>query len=86
VKELNRFLYFTVYLRVHFLFQPNCLGIFFYSLIAFGLIRFIQSSENKWLYVTEKGTAVLLLTGASEQFIKFYNDKLNADRLKTTGF
>jgi hypothetical protein len=25
--------FFTAYLRVHFLFQPNCLEIFFYSLI-----------------------------------------------------
>jgi hypothetical protein len=43
---------FSGYLRVHFLFQPNPPEIFFYTLIAFGVIKFIQSNQNKWLYVT----------------------------------
>src|SRR5664279_2547759 len=60
--------FFTAYLRVHFLFQPNCLEIFFYSLIAFGLIRFIQSSENKWLYVTGLGVGFGLLSKYSVAF------------------
>jgi hypothetical protein len=38
------------YLRVHFLFQPNFLEIFFWTSIGYTLIRFIQTSEIKWLY------------------------------------
>jgi hypothetical protein len=41
---------FGAYLRVHFLFQPNFLEIFFWTLIAYMLIRFTQTEENKWLY------------------------------------
>jgi Dolichyl-phosphate-mannose-protein mannosyltransferase len=59
---------FTAYLRVHFLFQPNCLEIFFYSLIAFGLIRYIQRSENKWLYITALGVGFGLLSKYSVAF------------------
>ena len=42
---------FGAYLRVHYLFQPNFLEIFFWTLIAFSLVRFVQSAENKWLYI-----------------------------------
>lgn len=41
---------FGAYLRVHFLFQPNFLEIFFWTLIAYTLTRFIQSKQTKWLY------------------------------------
>src|SRR5436189_4241862 len=40
-----------VYLRVHFLFQPNFLEIFFWTLIAWSMIRFVQTQQNKWLYI-----------------------------------
>ena len=39
------------YLRVHFLFQPNFLEIFFWTLIAYSMIRFVQTQETKWLYL-----------------------------------
>jgi 4-amino-4-deoxy-L-arabinose transferase-like glycosyltransferase len=42
---------FGAYLRVHFLFQPNFLEIFFWSLIAFALIRYVQTQRNGWLYL-----------------------------------
>jgi len=42
---------FGVYLRVHFLFQPNFLEIFFWTMIAYSIIRFIQTEKNLWLYV-----------------------------------
>jgi 4-amino-4-deoxy-L-arabinose transferase-like glycosyltransferase len=60
--------FFTAYLRVHFLFQPNCFEIFFYSLITFGLIRYIQTSENKWLYLTGLGAGLGLLSKYSVAF------------------
>ena len=40
-----------VYLRVHFLFQPNFLEIFFWTLIAWSMISFVQTQQNKWLYI-----------------------------------
>jgi len=43
---------FSGYLRVHYLFQPNFLEIFFWSMIAYGIIRYIQTKKNYWLYVT----------------------------------
>ncbi|HZZ75277.1 MAG TPA: glycosyltransferase family 39 protein [Puia sp.] len=60
--------FFTAYLRVHFLFQPNCLEIFFYSFISFGLVRYIQTSENKWLYLTGVGAGFGLLSKYSVAF------------------
>ena len=42
---------FGAYLRVHFLFQPNFLEIFFWTMIAFSIIRYIQTEKNSWLYI-----------------------------------
>lgn len=60
--------FFSVFLRVHFLFQPNFLEIFFYTLIAFGLISFIQTGKNKWLYVCGLGAGLGLLSKYSVAF------------------
>ncbi|MEO8764797.1 MAG: glycosyltransferase family 39 protein, partial [Ginsengibacter sp.] len=40
-----------VYLRLFFLFQPNPPEVFFWTMIAYSFIRFIQTEKNKWLYV-----------------------------------
>ncbi|MEP6927444.1 MAG: glycosyltransferase family 39 protein [Ginsengibacter sp.] len=42
---------FGVYLRLFFLFQPNPPEIFFWTMIAFSGIRYIQTEKNKWLYI-----------------------------------
>ena len=60
---------FSAFLRVHFLFQPNFLEIFFYTLIAYGLIRYVETSENRWLYITGLGMGLGLL---SKYSIVFY--------------
>ena len=60
--------FFSAYIRVHFLFQPNFLEIFFYSVIAFGLIRFIRTKGNQWLYVTGLGVGFGLLSKYSVAF------------------
>ncbi len=39
------------YMRLFFLFMPNFLDVFFWTLMAFTLIRFIQTAQNKWLYL-----------------------------------
>jgi 4-amino-4-deoxy-L-arabinose transferase-like glycosyltransferase len=38
------------YMRLFFLFMPNFLDVFFWTLIAFTLISFIQTQQTKWLY------------------------------------
>lgn len=43
---------FSTYLRIHSLFQPNILDIFFWSVISFSLICFFQSDKNRWLYIS----------------------------------
>ncbi len=60
--------FFTGFLRVHFLFQPNTFEVFFYSVISFGLIRYIQTTENKWLYTTGLGAGLGLLSKYSVAF------------------
>ncbi|MDE3236670.1 MAG: glycosyltransferase family 39 protein [Bacteroidota bacterium] len=42
---------FGAYLRVHYLFQPNFLEIFFYTLIAYAIVQYIINPKNKWLYL-----------------------------------
>lgn len=41
---------FTAYLRIHFLFQPNFLDIFFWSLSAYFVIRYINTNNTRNLY------------------------------------
>jgi 4-amino-4-deoxy-L-arabinose transferase-like glycosyltransferase len=60
--------FFTVFLRVHFLFQPNALEILFYSVISFGLVRYIETGKNKWLYITALGAGFGLLSKYSVAF------------------
>jgi len=41
----------TGYIRVFYLFHPNFLDIFCWTLSAYALFFFIQTNKNKWLYV-----------------------------------
>ncbi|MDQ3682561.1 MAG: glycosyltransferase family 39 protein [Bacteroidota bacterium] len=41
----------TAYMRIHFLFQPNFLDIFFWTLSAYYLLRFINTERDKYLYL-----------------------------------
>lgn len=42
---------FSAYLRIHFLFQPNFLDIFFWTLSIYYLLRFLNTQHNKYLYL-----------------------------------
>ena len=42
---------FSAYLRLFFLFQPNPPEVFFWTLIAYSLVRFVETKKNKWLYL-----------------------------------
>lgn len=39
------------YMRLFFLFQPNFLEVFFYTLITYSLFQYFQTRQNKWLYL-----------------------------------
>ncbi|MES1218559.1 MAG: glycosyltransferase family 39 protein, partial [Bacteroidota bacterium] len=39
------------YMRMFFLFQPNFLEVFFWTMIVFSAIRYVQTEKNKWLYI-----------------------------------
>lgn len=38
-------------IRINSLFQPNSLDIFFWTLVFYILIRWIQTTENRWIYL-----------------------------------
>ncbi|HMH33226.1 MAG TPA: glycosyltransferase family 39 protein [Puia sp.] len=61
----------TGFLRVHFLFQPNFLEIFFWTMIAYALIRYIQEGKNKWLYVFGLSVGLGMLSKYSVCFMVF---------------
>jgi Dolichyl-phosphate-mannose-protein mannosyltransferase len=42
---------FGVYLRLFFLFQPNPPEVFFWTMMSYSLIRYIQTGKNKYLYI-----------------------------------
>src|SRR5438477_9598162 len=59
---------FGVYLRLFFLFQPNPPEVLFWTLIAFSFIRFIQTKENKWLYLFGVSVGLGMLSKYSVAF------------------
>ena len=43
---------FSAYLRVHFLFQPNFLDIFWCAAAAYSFLRYANTEDKKYLYFT----------------------------------
>jgi hypothetical protein len=41
---------FTAFLRIHFLFQPNFLEIFFWTLSAYFLVRYLNTENRRYLF------------------------------------
>jgi 4-amino-4-deoxy-L-arabinose transferase-like glycosyltransferase len=72
---------FSAYLRVHFLFQPNSLEIFFWTMIAYSLIRYAQTEENKWLYIFGVSCGLGML---SKYSVAFFIVSILAGLLLTT--
>jgi 4-amino-4-deoxy-L-arabinose transferase-like glycosyltransferase len=42
---------FGYYMHVHYIFQPNFLEVFFWTLMAYGLVRHIQTTNPRGLYI-----------------------------------
>ncbi|MCW3078866.1 glycosyltransferase family 39 protein [Segetibacter sp.] len=57
-----------VYLRVHFLFQPNFLEIFFWTLSAYFIIRYINTNQTKYIYFLAVALALGWLSKYSVTF------------------
>lgn len=56
------------YLRVHYLFQPNFLEIFFWTMIAWSMISFVQTQQKKWLYIFGASVGLGMLSKYSVSF------------------
>ena len=59
---------FGVYLRLFFLFQPNPPENLCWTLIAFSIIRFVQTKENKWLYLFGVSVGIGMMSKYSVAF------------------
>jgi 4-amino-4-deoxy-L-arabinose transferase-like glycosyltransferase len=59
---------FGGYLRMFFLFQPNAPEIFFWTMIAYSIIRFTQTQQNKFLYLFGASVALGMLSKYSVAF------------------
>ncbi len=57
-----------LYLRMHFLFQPNFLEVFFWTMIAYSICRFIQTQRNNWLYLLGISTGFGIISKYSVAF------------------
>lgn len=58
----------TGYLRVHFLFQPNFLEIFFWTCIAYAIICWIQTNQPRWIYLFGVSVGLGLMSKYSVSF------------------
>jgi len=68
------------WLRMHFLFQPNFLDIFFWTAMAYGLIRFQQLGKPMYLYVAGVSFGLGML---AKYTMAFYSTGLLAGILLT---
>lgn len=57
-----------VYLRLQFLFQPNFLEVFFWTLMAYSTLRYIQTGKNKWLYLLGMAVGLGMISKYSVAF------------------
>jgi hypothetical protein len=43
---------FSALLRINMLYQPNSADVFFWTLLYFSILNYINAGNNKWLYIT----------------------------------
>jgi 4-amino-4-deoxy-L-arabinose transferase-like glycosyltransferase len=71
---------FGTYLRLFFLFQPNTPEVFFWTLIAYSVLRYIQTEKNKYLYFLGISVGLGML---SKYSVAFYTVSILAALLLT---
>lgn len=64
---------FTGYIRMFYFFHPNFLDVFFWTLNAYALIRYIQTQKNAWLYLFGVSIGLGML---SKYSVAFYTASL----------
>lgn len=57
------------YMRVFFLFQPNFLEVFFWTLVGYSIIRYIQTNKIKWIYIFGIAVGLGMMSKYSVAFI-----------------
>lgn len=68
------------YMRLFFLFQPNFLEVFFWTSVAFCIIRYLQTQQNKWLYLFGVSVGLGMM---SKYSVAFYTVSILAGLLIT---
>ncbi|HWK03458.1 MAG TPA: glycosyltransferase family 39 protein [Puia sp.] len=56
------------YMHVHYIFQPNFLEVFFWTLMAYGLMRHIQTNKPRGLYIAGIGFGLGMMSKYSVAF------------------
>jgi hypothetical protein len=59
---------FGYFVHVHFMFQPNFLEMFFWTLMAYGLVRYIQTTKPTGLYIAGMGFGLGMMSKYSVLF------------------
>ena len=60
---------FSIIMRMNLLYQPNSPDIFFWTLTFFGIIKYVQNPQPKWLYLTALAIAFGFLNKYSIIFL-----------------
>jgi hypothetical protein len=68
------------YMRLFFLFHPNFLDVFFWTLMAFSIFNYIQTKQNKWLHLFGISAGLGMM---SKYSVAFYAVSLLAGILMT---
>jgi 4-amino-4-deoxy-L-arabinose transferase-like glycosyltransferase len=59
---------FTGYLRLFYLFHPNFLDVFFWTLMAYSLFHYVRTKNNRWLYLFGIAAGLGMLSKYSAAF------------------
>jgi 4-amino-4-deoxy-L-arabinose transferase-like glycosyltransferase len=59
---------FGYFMHVHFMFQPNFLEVFFWTLMAYGLVRYVHTGKQKGIYLAGAGVGLGMMSKYSLAF------------------
>ena len=62
---------FSVFLRINTLYQPNSLDFLLWTLMFFAILKYINTENNKWLYITSLTFSVAFLNKYNISFLLF---------------
>ena len=59
---------FGYFMHVHYMFQPNFLEVFFWTLMAYGLVRYVQTGKQEGIYLAGVGFGLGMMSKYSVVF------------------